>query len=267
MTGQLSALVKRFAPEPLRPALRRARRVGRAVVATLGTPLRVRAYRSPNARWLRSLPTPLRRRWRLETPSPGSRRIEVGSGWNPQPGYIHVDLDPDSSKVDLLVPGHTLPFQDGWADELLSVHMIEHVPPPVLRGMLREWFRVVRDGGSLHIHTPNGESLARALIDSLSEAGNSFWPIQAAIYGYGMAPQQVTGPERLTNPADHSMLFTFPVLRSLLEEAGFSRIENVSGEDPCYHSPYWEPYIPGLCLEVRAFKAGTVSNSAVEPHV
>lgn len=129
MTGQLSELVKRFAPEPLKPALRRARRVGRAAVASLGTPLRVRAYRTPKCWWLRTLPAPLRRSWRLEAPLPGSRRIEVGSGWNPLPGYIHVDVDPDSFKVDLLVRGHVLPFPDDWADEVLSVYMIECSPP------------------------------------------------------------------------------------------------------------------------------------------
>lgn len=267
MSGQVTALVKRFSPEPLKPVLRKARRAGRAIVASLGTPLRAQAYRSPQSWWLRPLPGPLRRWLRLEVPSPGSRRIEVGSGWNPLPGYIHVDIDPDSFKVDLLVRGHVLPFQDSWADEVLSVHMIEHVPPPALRGTLREWFRVMREGASLHIHTPNGESLARALIDSLSGEGSSFWPIQAAIYGYGMGPQQVTGPERLTNPADHSMLLTFPVLRSLLEKAGFSRVENISGQDPCYHAPHWEPYIPGLCLEVRAFKDGRVSDAPVKRDV
>jgi hypothetical protein len=263
VSGQFTVLVRRLAPDPLKPILLKARRVGRTVVASIGTPVRARAYRTPKPWWLRSIPTPIRRWWRLEVPLPGSRRIEVGSGWNPQPGYVHVDVDPDSRKVDLLVSGHSLPFGDGWADEVLSVHMIEHVPPPVLKAMLREWFRVMRDGAELHIHTPNGESLGRALVESISGDGNSFWPIQAAIYGYGIGPDQVTGPERLTNPADHSMILTFPVLRSLLAEAGFSRIEDVSGIDPCYHSPYWEPYIPGLCLEVRALKAGTASHSSL----
>lgn len=126
-------------------------------------------------------------------------------------------------------------------------------PPPILRGTLRQWLRVMRDGGTLRIHTPNGESLGRALVDSVS-VGDTFWPIQAAIFGCGMVPQQATGPERLTNPPDHKMVLTFPVLRSLLEEVGFSHVEDVSGEDPCYHSMHWEPYIPGLCLEVRARK-------------
>jgi SAM-dependent methyltransferase len=254
MGDQLGVTIRRLIPEPLKPALRTVRRIPRTVVASFGTPLRVRAYRSPGSLWLRVFPAPLRRRWRLEPPSPGSRRIEIGSGLKPQPGYVHVDVDPDSRSVDLLVSGRSLPLSDGWSDEVLSIHMIEHVPPPRLRATLREWFRVLRDGGMVRIHTPNGEALGRALVESASGARNPFWAVQSAIFGYGPPPDYCTGPERLSERGDHRMVFTFPILRDLLQEAGFSGVEDVSGEDPCYHSLDWEQYVPGLCLEVRAKK-------------
>ena len=256
MNGQFTALVKQLAPEPLKPALRVARRMGRGVVASLGTPLRARAYRSPSSWWLTPLPSPLRRFWRLEVPLPGSRRIEVGSGPIPLPGYIHVDINPDSFKVDLLVRGHVLPFPDRWADEILNVHMLEHVPPPVLKATLREWRRILRDGGELRTHTPNGEVLGRALVDNASGVRNSFWAVQSAIFGHDRTPWYATGPERLSARGDHRLLFTFPELRDLLEEAGFSQVADVSGQDPCHHFREWAPYVPGLCLEVKALKHG-----------
>ena len=254
MNGQFTALVKRLAPEPLKPALRMARRMGRGVVASLGTPLRARAYRSPSSWWLTPLPAPLRRFWRLEVPLPGSRRIEVGSGFNPLPGYIHVDIDPDSSKVDLLVRGYALPFRNSWADEVLNVHMLEHVPVPVLKATLREWHRVLKDGGELGIHTPNGEAFGQALVASASGDSISFWAIQNAVFGYYLHPSQATGPERFGERGDHRVLFTFPILRSLLEEVGFSRVEDVSGAKPCMNLVEWAPYVPRPCLEVKALK-------------
>jgi SAM-dependent methyltransferase len=250
----LSVTIRRLIPSRLKPPLRAVRRVGRTALATLGTPLRANAYRSPDSWWMRSVPISIRRRLRLEPPSQGWRRIEVGSGLNPRPGYIHADVSPDALSLDFLLSGHSLPIRDSWADELLSVHMIEHVPPPNLKATLREWSRVLTDGGMLRIHTPNGEALGRALVDSASGGRSPFWPAQSAIFGYFRHPIECTGPEGLRDRGDHTLVFTFPVLRSLLVEAGFSRVEDISGEDPCYHYLEWEPYLSGLCLEVRAFK-------------
>jgi hypothetical protein len=137
--------------------------------------------------------------------------------------------------------------------------MIEHVPPPILKATLREWLRVLRDGGTVRIHTPNGDVLGHALIDSASGASNLFWAVQSAIFGYGLPPELVSGPERLTNQVDHRMVLTFSVLKSTLEEIGFADVEDVSGLDPCHHVETWAPGIPGLCLEVRARKAEAAS--------
>jgi hypothetical protein len=249
--------VKRFIPEPLKPSLRAVRRIGRWLVASLGTSLRARAYRTPDSWWLRSLPIAIRHRLRLEPPPSGSRRIEVGSGQAPRAGYIHVDVDPDSRSLDLLVHGNSMPIPTGWSDELLSVHMIEHVPPPLLRATLREWARVLRNGGMLSIHTPNGAALGRALADGAPGGQAGFWALQSAIYGYGPGPEESTEPELLGDRGDHRTLLTFPTLRRLLEEAGFSEVEDASGNDPCYHARSWEPHVAGLCLEIRAVKSVT----------
>jgi hypothetical protein len=256
----LTTLARRFVPERLKPPLRTVRRRVRTITASIVTPVRARAYALPNSMFLRILPTSLQRMWRLQPPEPGSRRVEIGSGGSPSPGYVHVDVDPDSAALDFLRSGHTLPFPDGWSDEVLSVHMIEHVPPPVLKATLREWLRVLRNGGTVRIHTPNGDVLGRALIDE-SGTSNRFWAIQSAIFGYGKAAEHATGPEQLTNSVDHCMLLTFPVLRSLLEETGFVQVEDVSGQDPCHHALEWAPYISGLCLEVQAVKEEMAQSS------
>ena len=159
-----------------------------------------------------------------------------------------------------------MPVPSGWTDELLSVHMIEHVLPPLLRDTIREWSRVLRVGGTLRIHTPNGDALGRALVDSASGERDHFWAVQSAIYGYGPGPEEATGPERLGGRGDHKMLFTFSVLRRMLEDAGFWQVKDVSGEDPCYHSLAWEAYVPGLCLEVQALKGRASSEHLQDGH-
>jgi SAM-dependent methyltransferase len=262
VVNHVGRAIRRFIPEPLKPPLRSMRRVLQKAFRRIGVPLgsriRSRAYRSPSSWWLVALPAPLRRSWRLDPPAKGLRRIDIGSGPKPHPGYIHVDVDPHAPGVDFLAR-MSLPFGDGWADELLSVHSIEHISPLLLKATLREWFRVLRNGGEVRIHTPNGESIGRALLDSASGTPTPFWAVQSAIFGYFRHPRECMVPEDLRTEGDHTFVFTFPVLRELLREAGFSQVENISGREPCYHFVEWEPYVPGLCLEIRAVKLEAAS--------
>jgi hypothetical protein len=212
---------------------------------------RVRATTYKSGRGLKLVPPSLVDRWKLIPPAPGSRRLEIGSGSKPQPGYIHLDVDPQSPQLHFRTSGDRIPLPDDWADEILSIHMIEHVPPSKLHQTLREWRRVLRAGGTLEVHTPNGLSLAKVLIDPHTSS-SLYWAAQSAIYGYGPGPEDSTGPECLGQRGDHRTLLTFPVLQSLLAQAGFSTIRDVSGENACYHLQGWAQYVPGLCLEVRA---------------
>ncbi len=250
---------RRMIPGPLKRPLRLVRLGARKLMLALASRMRARAYREPRSLWLRSLPAQVVNRWRLLPPPRGARRIEVGSGGQPQPGYVHVDVDPSSPNLDLLTPGYRLPVADGWADEILSIHMIEHIPPPVLDATLSEWYRVLRPGGQLVVHTPSGTALARALLTVEERDGDGFWATQSALYGYGLHPRDCTGPGRFGERGEHRLVFTFRALKFLLEETGFERVEDVSGTDGCHHQWDWRPYVPGLCLAMRAVKPGTAS--------
>jgi SAM-dependent methyltransferase len=255
---------KHLVPKPLRPPLRRVGGLAQSVIASFWTLVRSRAFRRPDAMWLRVMGGRLRTVTGLEPPPPGSRRLEIGSGGRPRAGYLHVDVLPGSPSLDLLTSGEHLPLSDGWADELLAVHMIEHVPPPLLRATFREWRRVLREGGTLQIHTPNGRSFAHVLTSDGSIDPGTFWAIQNAMFGYGGHPRETQSPEALGHRGDHRALFTFASLKLLLEEAGFSSVRDVSGEDPCHHFIDWAPYVPGMCLEIDAQKDGSRSPSSAK---
>jgi SAM-dependent methyltransferase len=248
--------VNAWTPLPgfLKPPLRPVRRGSRIAAGTFWTAVSGMAYRNPDGRWLRLLGRRIRRRFRLDAPPRGSRKIEMGPGWRPRPGYIHVDLDAASPDLDLLGSGHRLPSPDGWADEVLAVHMIEHVPPARLKDMLSEWHRVLGNGGVLELHTPDGRGIARALLHAASANKEAFWALQSALFGYGWAPAEVHRPEQFRQRGDHRTLFVFPVLAALLRQAGFSNIRDVSGVEPCHHMVDWASYVPGLSLEVLAQK-------------
>jgi SAM-dependent methyltransferase len=197
----------------------------------------VRGGRSASAldRWL-ARRTPL--------PPPGERRIEIGSGFSPRPGYLHVDA------VRGLPDGDQLPLPADWADEILAVHMIEHVPAAHLSGVLRSWLRILRPGGRLVLHTPNGTALARAYLEGGLGAR---WPVLAAMYGYNRAPWDATNAGALGDEPDHKLLFDVDLAVAELTAAGFVDVQDVSGQDPtCHHTRDWADWVPGLCLEVQA---------------
>jgi SAM-dependent methyltransferase len=199
------------------------------------------------------LPASARQRWRLVPPAPGERRIEIGAGFSGRPGYVHVDLLPFTDDIDLLASGDALPIPNEWADEILSVHMIEHVHPQGLLATLRHWYERLRPGGVLVIHTPNGAALGQALADTGTGTEDRYWAVMSAVFGYGHHPADMTSPAALTGNADHKIVFTSPWLQKLMAGAGFCDIEDVSGQDPlCHHTRDWAPYVDGLCLEVRA---------------
>jgi len=238
----------------LRRRLARAAR-RRSVTTRRGalSAVRAAAYRRPDAAWLAVVPAPVRRRFRLDPPPPGQRRVEIGAGFSPRPGYVHVDVVPFTDDIDLVASGDRLPLPAGWADELLSVHMIEHVPPPRLVATLRHWHDVLTPGGRLTIHTPNGAALGAALVEAGRGAAPSYWPAMSAVFGYGRHPAETSGPEGLRGAPDHKLVLTLPWLQALLEEAGFVEVRDVSGTDEhCHHTRDWKPYVDGLCLEVTA---------------
>ena len=216
------------------------------VAAQVGTAVRTRTYGSPERSI--KIPSMVRRRLRLDPPLPGARRVEIGSGFRPSPGVIHVDVV-RRPHVEFVSPGDKLPFADGWVEELMAVHMLEHVPPPRVRATLAEWHRVLGRGGRLEVHVPNGEALSRALL----EHPDDMWAIQGAIFGYGTGPE-AGQPGDLIGEPGHRTLWVFELLLDTLRTAGFDDVRDVSTERRCHHARYWSATLPDLCLEVTARK-------------
>lgn len=179
-----------------------------------------------------------------------SRRIEIGAGPYPTTGYVHVDIDPDAEHLEALAHGDRLPFPEGWASELLTIHVLEHVAPPRLHATLREWHRVLASGGVLRVHVPDSAAFMERWLQT---RGPERWALNAGITGvYGS--KDVRGPEEFPERADHQILFDADVLHDVLAGAGFVDIENRTREETDRHTLGWRPLVENASLIFRAKK-------------
>lgn len=141
----------------------------------------------------------------------GKQGIEIGAAHhNPFhiPGCLFVDKWMDSEykkkeielsgkcqEIHVLAEGNTLPFRNDSLDYILTSHVLEHFYDPI--GALKEWYRVVKNGGLIFTIFPHKErtfdsprkrtTLAELLerhdsgIREASDAHHTVWVTQDAI--------------------------------------------------------------------------------------
>lgn len=176
--------------------------------------------------------------------APPPRRLEIGSGMAPQPGYEHLDARPDLPDIDHVADiRRPLPFPDGTFDEVMSRSCIEHVSWRDVRGVLQEWGRILKPGGRIDIWTPDFEYLCRRYLARLDDSHLHATLVEAAgthLGGYDAAAWAIIkmfgGQDYAEN--FHGAVLDEEVLTRVLETAGFERVER--------REPYW-----GLHLVAR----------------
>jgi SAM-dependent methyltransferase len=178
------------------------------------------------------------------------RRIEVGGGPYPRRGFVHVDNDPHAAHLEAVTDAWDLPFRDAWAQELIAVHVLEHVEPVRLGPTLSEWHRVLEPGGSLLIHVPNGPALMRSFIDAPVEEK---WRAMGSLLGQYCGPS-AKRPEEIWRRADHQIIFDTDLLTWALHRASFVDVRDVSNRVRDRHSEAWEEFIPAYSLVMEARK-------------
>lgn len=85
-------------------------------------------------------------------------RLNLGSGGSPLPGYINVDVAPERIGVvpDVICDIRNLnTFESNYADEIISIHVVEHFWRWEVVDILKEWTRVLKPGGKMILECPN----------------------------------------------------------------------------------------------------------------
>lgn len=137
------------------------------------------------------------------------RVLEVGAGTGEHLPFVRhgfdeytlTDLDGKTlevarSKLEGLYPGKLkfephagsrLPYADGSFDRVVATHILEHISEPHLA--LKEWRRVLRDGGTLSILIPTDPGFAWRFARHFGPRRNAL--AQGIAYDYVMAREHV----------------------------------------------------------------------------
>lgn len=134
--------------------------------------------------------------------------LNLGAGDNKIPGFINLDAR-DLPGLDIVAPADRLDMlQDSSVDLVYASHVLEHFPRRDSQRVLREWYRVLKPGGTLRLSVPDFE----ACIEVYRETRNL-----ALVLGHLVGGQDYPGNT-------HYMVFDFIYLSTLLSEVGFRNI-------------------------------------------
>ena len=163
-------------------------------------------------------------------------KLEIGSGGNPQPGYIHLDCRTGLPHLDIVGDiKRFLPLREATVDEILSHSSIEHVSWRNVRETLADWYRVLKPGGRAIIYTPDFRYLCRMYLEGKTDPhlDNSYVELANRLFGaytpsvWAMI-KMFAGQEYPEN--FHYACYDFDLLKSILTSVGFAEVTRIPPE-------------------------------------
>jgi predicted SAM-dependent methyltransferase len=141
-------------------------------------------------------------------PATAPKRLNLGCGYDHREGFLNVDLHEfhnpdllaDVTKLDML--------PDGIYEEIIAQDVLEHLPRTETVNVLREWSRLLKVGGRLHLRVPSVIDLAELMKK----------PEHQNIAQQELFVQCLFGTQAYTEDT-HYTTFTEPLLRHYLAEA------------------------------------------------
>lgn len=160
----------------------------------------------------------------------GCGKRDFGSDWTSIDGgdfpYLHSH---DVTK---------LPFGDNSADIIYASHVLEYFDRAEVVLVLEEWFRVLKQGGTLRLAVPDFEQMVRLYFSRMFSLDNFLGPL------YG---KMQMGDGTIY----HKTCYDFVSLKNLLEKIGFKNIRlwDWRNTEHSQHDDCSRAYIPKMDFE------------------
>ncbi len=145
-------------------------------------------------------------------------RLHLGCGSKKFRDYINID---GRGSPDVTCDITALPYGEGYADEILAVHVFEHFFPWHAERILKHWYRILKPGGRLVLEMPD----LRKVLGFFTKENPPLHCTMFALYGGEQS-------ERIEDL--HKWCWTFQTIEPLLKNAGFTEIVEKTTR---YHVP------------------------------
>lgn len=165
-------------------------------------------------------------------------KLHLGCWHRYIPGFVHIDLC-DMDHIDYKADISDLSmFNDDTVDLIYSSHSFEYYPPQEAPLVLKEWYRVLRQGGKLRLAVPDFESLTSLYLET-----GSIKTVLGPIYGL-MEISTSSGTKMLS----HKTAYDERSLTALLYDCGFKSVERYRWQDTIHkdyddHSQAYYPHM------------------------
>lgn len=153
--------------------------------------------------------------------SKGPKKLQIGCGKNPLPGWLNTDLLA-GPKVVFLDATRKLPFPDRSLDYIFSEHIFEHISYRDGSRFLEEAHRVLKPAGRIRIATPDMAFLIRLYCQPEAEISKSY--IRNSIDRFVEEPKFYARAVVVNNffsSWGHQFIYDFETLDYSLQTAGF----------------------------------------------
>lgn len=164
-------------------------------------------------------------------------KINMACGWrNFGPSWVHIDGgDYDHLDYKSIT---ALDFADNTVDLIYSSHVIEYFDRTEITGVLEEWRRVLKKGGTLRVAVPDFESMARLYTEKIIKLENLLGPL----YGKMKMEDKIIY---------HKTSYDYKSLSTLLTQCGFRdiRLYDWRKTDHAHCDDHSQAYIPHMDKE------------------
>jgi len=145
-------------------------------------------------------------------------KLHIGCGWRDfGEDWIHIDGGeyPHVKFHDVT----KLPHDDDSVDLIYTSHLFEYFDREDGLEVLKEWFRVLKKGGTLRIAVPDFEMMAKLYAEGKFPLENFVGPL------YGKMKMGAKGPNEGKAPIIyHKTVYDFDSLKEVLGSIGFKKV-------------------------------------------
>jgi len=160
-------------------------------------------------------------------------KLHLGCGSRLFDGYLNVDGDYMAHDPNVMIHDITCPFPlpDNCVDEILTVHVIEHLSRQYVHPMYKEFLRICKPGGFVAMEWPDLLKMAQEVVKN----PDCFWTHDKRLLKRTIAGIYGDSARYPDSTMLHKWGYSADSMSKIFLEAGFSRIEiqnNLHGKSP-----------------------------------